>query len=457
MNRTDRRSFLRKTAMVGVAALAASPAMGHLDRALADELPPDPPPPPPAPRPNVLLIVTDDQRADELGVMPRVLADIAALGTNFGAAILNRPYCGPSRATILSGQTVGHHQVSGNSNSLQRKWDATRCLPVDLQAAGYRTCHVGKYINFQQGSDPVPPGWDDWHGISSGFSTNSVAYTRLVYNDNGTFVSESGNYSTYADRVRAETFLDAQDGTVPWFLHLCPVTPHNGTNMVAPEYATAPATFEHRPNFDEADVSDKPVAVQRLRRLTDLDVKNVGVSELRRLRALMACDDLVGAVLDRIATLGQLDNTVVIFTSDNGFMRGEHRIRSGKMVAYEEAVAVPFMMRGPGIPAQVRSDVLVSNVDIAPTICALAGATPSRVPDGRDVLGMLDAPDLDRIVQIDGGAYNAIRSLNWKFIQQQRTLETELYDLVADPYEMTNLAAVTDLTPYNAALAAAMT
>jgi N-acetylglucosamine-6-sulfatase len=396
-------------------------------------------------RPNILLILTDDQNTEAMRAMSYLPGSPYGSWISFPNAFINTPTCCPSRATLLSGQYSSHHQVPDNSRGAS--FDDRSTVATWLDAAGYRTGLIGKYLNgYPYASQPanyVPPGWDTWAAFSS-----AEKYYRYTLNVNGTLVSHGAaaqDYSTDVLTNRALNFI-RDPSPQPFFLYLAYKAPH-APYTPAPRHATAfsSTVMPHPPNFNEADVSDKPAWV-RSKALLNQDRINAFDNDKRNAwRTLLAVDESIRRLLDALSANGKLNNTVVVFMTDNGRLFGEHRLRDKTMV-YEEAVRTPFLVRYPS--AANRTDQrLVSNADLAATFADLADATPTRPQDGASLVPLLEGQQptwrTGVLLQWVGSslvpAYNAIREPAWKYVELA-TGERELYDLNADPYELQNVA-----------------
>jgi arylsulfatase A-like enzyme len=196
-------------------------------------------------------------------------------------------------------------------------------------------------------------------------------------------------------------------------------------------------------------VADKPAHIRRRPLLSPAKQAHVLEIYRARLASLLAADDLVERLVKALDDTGQLGRTVIVFTSDNGFLLGEHRVPEGKYLPYEESIRVPLIIRGGGFPAGVTVQQPVSNVDLAPTIVALAGAHAQRVMDGRPLLPLALDPGLakNRTLLIEGAGlgsdkppFAAVRDPRWLYVEYQ-TGDRELYDLQSDPYELRSLHA----------------
>jgi hypothetical protein len=198
------------------------------------------------------------------------------------------------------------------------------------------------------------------------------------------------------------------------------------------------------PSFNEGDVADKPRSIRDLPAFAESDVARVQRNVRCQLESLLAVDEGVKSVMDSLAAAGELDQTYVVFTSDNGFLHGEHRIVFGKHRIYEEALRVPLLIRGPDLPAGKAVEELVSNVDLSPTILDVAGADAGLPQDGRSLLPIADRRKrrLGREILVDTNRYRGIRNARYayaRYIRAPDVGEVELYDLKRDPYELESL------------------
>ncbi len=444
------------------------------------------------PRPNVVVVMTDDQTAASLSKMATVQSELAAPGATFVNNFTNWPLCCPSRATFYTGQYAHNHHVLGNGppDGGFANFNDSSTLPVWLQAAGYHTVHVGKYLNGygEGGSDPayVPPGWNEWYAATAG-TTQSVYDYQL--NQNGSLVGYGSAVTDFKQDVFSNLAVDAINRSAPggpFFLGVMYTAPHaggpnpnpqppancgNGAPKPAPRHATAfnSEPLPVPPNFNEADVSDKPAAIQALPTLTDTEVTEIQRRYRCRIESLLSVDEGVARIIAALRASGELDNTLVVFTSDNGFFAGEHRVKTGKNRVYEEAVRVPLVIRGPGVPEAVTVDDLSVNADLAPTILDATGATAGLNEDGKSLLPFAEHPNrfhgrellLEKGDQLDddddgvvqSGTFAAVRTSRYVYVENA-TGELELYDLEADPYQLQNLVTNPAYDAVEAALAA---
>lgn len=460
-------------------------------------------------RPNVVVVMTDDldvaamQTLLDLDLAPNIERYLVDEGTRFTSSFVSNSLCCPSRATMLSGQYSHNNGVLG-SGALEEEGgvdalDDTSTLVTWLQAAGYRTGHVGKYLNgygsrldtttpsFQP--EYVPPGWDHWQAL-----IGSGTYRMFRYKINDTadgvqtivqYRSAVEDYQTTVLTGRAVSFIEeaAVRGS-PFFLEVMPVAPHAEAN---PDPDGRWDYFIRSDPQDEIDKPDQlaligsllpssmqdpswdfvtpeaPSFVRSRKPLTAADIDHITSFYRDRLAAMLAVDDMVGEIVRTLSEQELLDDTVIIFTSDNGFLLGQHRL-TGKRVAYDESIRVPLYIR---VPARmlVSVDSLVVNADLAPTIAELAGATADASVDGRSLMQFL-SPDVPaspwrlRVllehwgVPPDIPTYAGLRTDRYLYTSyfESSPVMHELYDLASDPFEIENVhdepdysAVVTDL------------
>jgi N-acetylglucosamine-6-sulfatase len=415
----------------------------------------------PPSRPNVVVFMTDDQTVEELRVMPIVRRLIGAHGVTFDQSIVSFPLCCPSRATFLTGQYAHNHGVLDNKEpwggyyAFQNQWNT---LPVWLEQAGYTTMLVGRYLNRygERSASEVPPGWDEWHGLADVADNRYYGYEL---NDNGVvhrYGSSPADYSTDVLARIAVRLVGRQAAEhKPFFLWLPFAAPHAGGTDEGLPPVPAPPDVGHfagtalptPPSFNEADISDKPVPLQAVSPLNGAQIGALTAYYDRELESLLDVDRAVGRVMRALKRAGVLDNTLVVFTSDNGFMHGEHRLALMKVVPYEPSIRVPLLMSGPGVRSGVHVSDQVSNVDLASTILAATGVSPGRPQDGRSLLPLLrgTASWAGRTVLLEGGPpgsvtdYEGLRSTSYSYVEWADG-ERELYDLKRDPDQLQNEA-----------------
>jgi N-acetylglucosamine-6-sulfatase len=430
-------------------------------------------------RPNVVVLMTDDQTLESMRIMPEVRRTLSDRGTTFTHSCVSFALCCPSRATFLTGQYAHNHGVLGNRAPTggYGRLDRRETLPVWLQRAGYRTMHVGKFLNrygLDLGPYNVPPGWDEWHGSVDPLT---YQYYGTTLNENGALRSYPSDYSTdlYAGRA-VDLIGRAAKHDAPFFLSVAFLAPHDGgprelsdpagvlTPLPAPRhrdrFVAEPLPPSVRASFNEADMSDKPAYLRAFPPIGRQRAEAIEENYRQRLESLLAVDEAVAAIANALRAGGELDNTLVIFTSDNGFFHGEHRMPNEKMLVYEPSIRVPLIMRGPGVPAGAERRQLVTNADLAPTILDVAGASPTKPQDGSSLMPLLADPRLEwgRDLLIEGAegfivrGFAAIRTYRYVYAEYT-TGERELYDLERDPHQLHSVHDDPTYAPVRAGLA----
>ncbi len=415
-------------------------------------------------RPNVIVVMTDDQTAASLPSMPRVNGLLGASGTRFDQTFASFPLCCPSRATNLTGQYAHNHGVLHNNGTFGgfSALDNTSTVPVWLQAAGYRTMHVGRYLNGYDYQDGIPAGYSDWYGSPHRDAFN---YTSWKVNENGRLVSyprpeRPGEYQTDQSTRRAVGLIEeAAPSADPFYLSLWYVAPHRGGPR-DPDDPRSPGTpspaARHRdafagqamprpPNFNEASMFDKPQVVADRPLFSPEGIAGIEENWRQEMESLIAVDEGVEQIVAALQRTGELDNTLIVYMSDNGFMHGEHRALAEKVLPYEPSIRVPLVMRGPGIPAGRVDQRLVANVDVPATILDAAGVAPWRTLDGLSLIDLAADPGREpgRDILIENGrgangipTYRGIRTYRFLYVEHLTTGEYELYDLFLDPFQL---------------------
>ena len=316
----------------------------------------------------------------------------------------------------------------------------------------------------------IPPGWTEWHG-----STRTYQFYGYQLNEQGSLVDFGTTADQYSTDVYTQKAVDLihrrAPESEPFFLSLAYLAPHGGgpnpspqppddcqsTAKPAPRHANAfdGEPLPQPPSFNEADVSDKPAAIQGRAPLTDAQIANIQREYRCRIESLLAVDDGVAQVVKALRDEGEFENTVVVYTSDNGFFHGEHRVPMGKTRVYEPSIRVPLIVHAPGIPDGVAVEDLAANVDLAPTIAELTAAKPGRTMDGLSLLPAAESPGLrrGRAILIETRSYAAVRTARYVYVENA-TGELELYDLDNDPDELQSLHADPAFDQVEGALAA---
>ena len=385
--------------------------------------------------PNIVVIMTDDQDTDSMPAMRKLLSYPEGSWINFKNAFANDSICCPARSTVLSGQYSHTTGVTGNNQGAAFKDGNT--LPVWLDNAGYRTGLIGKYLNgypWTKGTGYVPPGWDYFKESKTISGKNTDTYSDLAVD----FVNTS---------------------TTPFFLYLAYNAPHYPATVPTRYANTDVYVPPHSPNFNEADVSDKPKWVKKLPLLTSTNIQTWDKERVASQKEIMAIDDGVQRVVDTLKAKGQLDNTMIIFLADHGYSWGSHRYYH-KHCEFEECSRMPLLIRYPGLTANRDETRLVSNVSIAGAIAEYAGVTPGLTQETNSLIPLLTNTatswNEDLLLEYNGTgsrSFWGIRAPGWKYIEYTKTGEKGLYDLTNDPYELENRANQSAYTTTQADLA----
>jgi N-acetylglucosamine-6-sulfatase len=449
-------------------------------------------------RPNIVLIMDDDQSVNLQRFLTKTNAAIADKGVTFDNSFVNYSLCCPSRATMLTGQYTHNHGVRGNQlpagGYAKLRPTLGNALPVWLQHAGYYTAHIGKFLNGYGRDAPdtdVPPGWNEWYGSlddPDGFTGGTYTAYGYTLNENGQIVHygstpdavDPPTYQTDVYSQKAADFIRrVAPGKKPFYLSVAPRDPHGeaqgacacaGNNpRAAPRHEGTlnGLTAPRDPSFNEANVSDKPSNIKNLSLLTPAQIGNVDARYRARAESVLGVDDLVQNVVGTLKSTGELKNTVLIFTSDNGFFHGEHRVAAGKVRVYEPSIRVPLLIRAPGMPKGVHRRQPVGNVDLAPTILDFAKAKSGRKEDGMSLVPIMEhkrdfpgrALDLETYFVPDDTEDPEDPPLNYQGVRTDRYLfanygsgERELYDLRTDPFELQNQSGNPVFAPVQNAL-----
>lgn len=449
-------------------------------------------------QPNIVFILTDDLDEGVFAKDAGLQTLLTQQGTKFNKHFVQLSLCCPSRVSTLRGQFAHNTGIYTNTPDTGGGFETfysqgleSSTIGVWLQAAGYRTAFFGKYLNGYPNGAPsntyIPPGWTRWFSPNGGSPYSEYNYTL---NENGTTVSYGSAPADYLGDVlskKVTTFIKNTTTNYPnkpffaWVASYKPHGPATPPPRHAGKYAgeKAPRTA----SFNEADVSDKPDWIRSKPLLTATQIANIDDLYAKRRESLLAVTDLVQNVIDTLAAQGVLNNTYIVFTSDNGFHQGQHRLNSGKNSAYEEDLNVPLIIRGPGVPAGQVVNHFTANVDLAPTFAELAGVTPPSFVDGRSLVpflkgltpspwrlallnehagpssltlfpanGLLEPQDPADVQALSSGAapvYLGLRTKTQSIATPVKTYgplnyvaydsgEHELYDVTADPDQLNN-------------------
>lgn len=376
--------------------------------------------------PNIVFVLTDDMRKADLRFVPETRRLVGNQGMEFENAFVTFAMCCPSRASILTGLYPHNHHVftnqapKGGEPGFRPKDNST--LATWLDGAGYRTALIGKYFNDYAGTYQ-PPGWDVWYP----------------------------NGSDTLRAQRAEDFIrtSAQD-TAPFFAYVGTHAPHPPAKPLA-RYANRYPDLRvpRTPDYNEKNVSDKPYWIRTADRLSQQEKDAADKLYRNRARTLLEVDDTMERIYTALKETGELDNTYIIFTSDNGFHFAEHRLQPPrKSTAYEPDIRIPLLVRGPGIAAGTHRSQMVLNNDFGPTMADLGGVQPTRKVDGRSFAPILNgqSPAWRSAFLVENPTANVVpafrtirRNDGKKMTQYYRQGTREMYDLSLDWRELKNI------------------
>ncbi len=358
-------------------------------------------------KPNVLFVLTDDLDLGEIAQMPNLKSMMVDQGVSFAHDYVSVSLCCPSRTTTLRGQ-YSHNTGVETNGGVNGGFETAHRLGVEdstvatwMQADGYRTALIGKYLNGYPDTVAktyVPPGWNEWDSAAAGNPYSQFNYTL---NENGKLVhygSAPSDYGTDVYVKKTQDFITkAASAHQPFFAYLAVYAPHQPATPAPRDANLFPGAKAPRtPAYNAADVSGKPQFIQNLPLMTPKVQQRVDALYRRRIQSLQAVDLGLSHLIATLRATGQLDNTYIVFTSDNGFHLGQFRMPSGKQTAYDFDIHMPLVVRGPGIPSGRTADQLVGNIDLAPTFAAMAGAKPASFVDGRSWLALAKDPSSDQ-------------------------------------------------------------
>jgi arylsulfatase A-like enzyme len=394
--------------------------------------------------PNVLLFVTDDQRATgTMQVMPATRRLFQKGGVRHPNAFAVTPLCCPSRATILTGRHAHNTGVWGNGPVVGR-FDRTTMFVRLLEQAGYQSAIVGKLLNSWP-LETAPPYFDRW-------ATGGKPHINPEFNLNGSVRTMAGYATTHVQRfaVRFLRRFEARDAA-PWLLYVAPRSPHYPWVAAERHRTRAVGPWSGNPAVFESNVSDKPAYVRR----ASHSVEDGRLVRQGQLRMLMSVDDMVGRVFSTLRELGEKRRTLAIFLSDNGYLWTEHHLGGDghtggqKRVPYTESIRVPFFLRWPGhLEAGSRDGRITGTIDIAPTVLEAAGLAPDPDKPPLDGRSLLSSERRTRLLleykrEVSVPTWASLRTRRYQYIEyydaEGRRFFREYYDLARDPWQLRNL------------------
>jgi N-acetylglucosamine-6-sulfatase len=412
-------------------------------------------------RPNVVFVLTDDLAWNLVRYMPHV-RDMRRRGVTFTRYFVTDSLCCPSRASIFAGRFPHNTRVftnqppDGGYQVFRNRRGERSTFATSLRRRGYLTGMMGKYLNgYQSSSLVVPPGWSEW-------DVGGNAYANFNYNlnENGRLVHHGARPQDYLTDVLAakgSAFINrAATAGKPFILELATYAPH-APFTPAPRHAGGfpGLTAPRGPAFNAAN-TNPPGWLAGRSPLRPRAIRRIDNRFRMRAQAVQAVDDLIGTIESTLAGRGLADDTYIVFSSDNGFHMGEHRLRQGKQTAFDTDIRVPLVVVGPRVARGRTIRSLAQNVDLRPTFSRLGGARVPRSVDGRSLVPFLrgkrvrrwrravliehHGPDLrgpDR--QSDNPTTYAALRLKGATYVEYRGGDREYYNLSRDPNQLNNV------------------
>lgn len=453
MNRSSVREFVIRLLLLACAAWPRD-AVGDVHVSPKEDVTPDS-------RPNVLLIVSDDQRPDTIHALGNQFIHTPALdslvrqGMTFTRAIAPNPLCVPSRAEIMTGCDGFRNRVGVFGSTMNP--NLTRWADC-MRDAGYHTWYVGKWMNDGR---PINRGYEQSDGL---FASGGAKWMQPQVDHHGrpvtgyrgwVFQDDAGNkFPEKGVGLTPEIDKEFADAAIrfikrkpqdPFFLHVNFTAPHDPLLMPPgyegrydPEKIPLPPNFLPRHPFDHGNFEGRDELLLPWPR-TSKDVR----ADLAVYYAVIShMDEQVGRILEALAQTGQRDETIVIFTSDQGLAMGSHGLR-GKQNMYEHTVGTPLIWNGPGIPKGKRTDAQCYLRDLYPTVCELVGIDIPETVQGHSLVPVIRGEEESIYSCVFGHFRNVqrmIRTDRWKLIHYPKIDMFQLFDLASDPYELNNLA-----------------
>jgi N-acetylglucosamine-6-sulfatase len=426
-----------------------------------------------APRPNIVLVLADDLSMDLVDYMPRVQAMMDE-GMSFDRYVATNSLCCPSRATILTGRYshstgIYRNQPPDGGFETFRTIEERSTFATSLQAAGYRTAMMGKYLNgYRPASRYVPPGWTEWAVAGEAYRSfdYQLAVKGLAGQPAQTIRHGRGadDYLTDVIHTRGRRFIrESVRAGRPFLLKLAPYMPHAPFTPAPRDRFRFPSVKAPRTELFNAPQLEHPPDWLPTAPLTPGEIARIDRDYRKRVQSVQSIDRMIGTIRNQLDRLGVADDTYVIFTSDNGFHMGERRLAAGKQGAWDHDIRVPLVVVGPGVPAGASNTRLAANVDLRPTLEELAGVRSPKRVEGRSLVSLLlqrpvlswrdmtlvehhgpphDASDPDAQDRLAGRppSYAALRFDAALYVQYDNPKRPpEYYEHGTDPYERRNL------------------
>ncbi len=419
-------------------------------------------------RPNIVFVLTDDLSWNLLKYMPHV-QQMRKEGETFARYFVTDSLCCPSRSSIFSGRVPHNTGVFTNTppdggfsvfHDRGEENDTFATAISSIPGAHYRTAMMGKYLNgYQPSSLYVPPGWSEWDVAGNGY-----AEFNYTLNENGKLVSYGSDPSDYLTDVLADKgvqFINrAANAGDPFLLEIATFAPHAPATPAPRDANDFPGLKVPRTPAFNAQNTNPPSWLAGRPPLTRAQIATLDDHFRRRAQSVEAVDDLIARIEATLAKRGLAQDTYIVFSSDNGFHMGDHRLTQGKMTAFDTDIGVPLIVVGPGVPPRRTVGKLTANIDLRPTFSDLAGASIPSDVDGRSLVPLMNGdsaagwrsatliehhgpdqkrndPDAQPTSSGNPPSYEAMREANDIYVEYKNG-DREYYDLTTDPFELDN-------------------
>ena len=420
-------------------------------------------------RPNIVFILTDDLAWNLVQYMPHVL-QMQKDGVTFASYFVTNSLCCPSRSSIFTGRYPHNTGIfrnrgeDGGYKGFRDRGHEGATFAVALSSAGYRTGMLGKYLNGYRPVDPVAPGWTSW-AVAGGAGYREFNYNLNEDGKSVHYGAEPAHYLTDVLGGVAAGIVKKSSGT-PFIIEIATFAPH-APYIAAPRDADALPGLRapQTPAFNVAPDATTPKWLAAMPALSDGDIAKIDADFRKRAQTVLAVDKMIGDLQAAAAAIGEDKNTYFIFSSDNGYHMGEHRLMPGKMTAYDTDIRVPLIVTGPGVPADRTIDEIAENIDLYPTFIELSGAAGAANIDGHSLVPLMkgqavadwrtlaliehrgrqreaatDDPDAPTRRSGNPPTYEAIRTRTALYVEYGDGVK-EYHDLTSDPQEVRNTFA----------------
>ena len=418
--------------------------------------------------PNIVFVLVDDLAWNLVQHMPNVQR-LQTDGTTFTDYTVTDSLCCPSRSSIFTGKfphdtgVFTNESPDGGFAVFHNRGNESQTFATALQAQGYTTAFLGKYLNGYLPRDLyTPPGWTEWYGAGN-------AYGEYNYNlnENGTLVhygNTDTDYLTDVVSAKGKSFIQrAAAAHKPFLVEISTFAPHGPFTPARQDLDKFPGlTAPRTPAWDTAP-ANAPTWLAGNGPLTAAEIQKINTDYRKRAQAVQAVDRMIAGLRQQLADSGVADNTYVVFSSDNGFHMGDHRLVEGKQTAFDHDVVVPLVIAGPDVPSGISRPQIVQNIDLAPTFERIGGAAVAGDVDGRSLLTLVtggqtapwrtgsliehhgpgaspDDPDVQDARNGMPTTYEALRTATYTYVEYDNG-EREYYDRTTDPYQLGNTYA----------------